>query len=73
MTTSHIIIFNYVKRYYPVLVGAAAGYLYYSLTGCVTGKCVITSNPYTSIITGAFFGAAFIVKKKNKNSDETSG
>ena len=60
------VVVKYFLRMYPVFIGAAAGYLYYSLIGCVTGKCAITSNPFTSTIFGALFGAAFIGKKSKQ-------
>ena len=37
------------KRYLPTMilavVGAIGGYLYYRFVGCVSGACMITSNP----------------------------
>lgn len=38
------------------LVGAAAGYLYYSLVGCASGSCAITSSPVNSSLYGALMG-----------------
>lgn len=38
------------------LVGVVGGYTYYSLVGCKTGGCVITSNPTMSIIWGGLMG-----------------
>ncbi len=54
----------------PILLGAAAGYLYYSFIGCVTGRCLITGNPWSSTILGAFFGAAFIPKRNKAVTNE---
>ena len=36
----------------PVLFtlgGALTGFMYYTLVGCSTGSCAITSNPFTSM------------------------
>jgi phage shock protein E len=61
---------HWLKKIYPVLIGAVAGFLYYSFIGCVTGTCAITSNPWTSTIVGALLGASFIGKRRNKKSTE---
>ncbi|MFN8436491.1 MAG: DUF6132 family protein [Cytophagales bacterium] len=37
-----------------VLLGAGLGYLYYKYIGCSSGACPLTSNPYTSMLYGAF-------------------
>jgi hypothetical protein len=61
------------KRILPVLIGAVLGYAYYYFIGCSTGACPITSNPYISIIYGAFAGALLSwpsVKKGNKAAGE---
>ena len=60
----------WLKKIYPVLIGAAVGFLYYNFIGCVTGTCAITSNPWTSTIVGAILGASFIGKRQNKKSTE---
>jgi phage shock protein E len=39
-----------------ILVGAVAGFAYYSTIGCVTGTCVITSRPVNSTLYGAVLG-----------------
>ncbi len=39
-----------------VLIGGAAGYLYYRFVGCSSGGCPITSNPWISTIYGAAMG-----------------
>lgn len=38
------------------LMGAVAGYLYYSYVGCASGTCVITSKPINSTLYGAVVG-----------------
>lgn len=39
-----------------IVVGAVAGYLYYSYVGCVSGTCAITSKPLNSTLYGALMG-----------------
>jgi hypothetical protein len=39
-----------------IVIGGVSGYLYYHFTGCPTGSCGITSNPYLSTIGGGFLG-----------------
>jgi hypothetical protein len=39
-----------------VLVGGAAGFLFYRFVGCRSGACRITSNPYLATIYGAVLG-----------------
>ncbi len=39
-----------------VLIGAVGGYLYYSLVGCASGTCAITSSPTISTLYGALMG-----------------
>jgi F0F1-type ATP synthase assembly protein I len=46
----------YLKYVTGVLLGGAAGYLYYRLVGCSTGSCPITSNAYVSTLYGAVIG-----------------
>jgi len=40
-----------------VVLGGAAGFLYYKFVGCASGTCPLTSNPYMSILYGASVGA----------------
>lgn len=38
------------------VLGALAGYLYYRFVGCASGRCMITSNPWSSTIYGVMLG-----------------
>jgi hypothetical protein len=38
------------------IAGAVGGYLYYLYVGCVSGTCLITSNPVISTIYGGVLG-----------------
>jgi hypothetical protein len=48
------------KRYLPMMIlaviGAIGGFLYYRFVGCVSGACLITSNPYISTVYGGVLG-----------------
>ncbi|MEK7263799.1 MAG: DUF6132 family protein [Bacteroidota bacterium] len=48
--------FPKARKYLPIVIGAAGGYLYYKFIGCTTGSCPITSNPFSSMLYGAFIG-----------------
>lgn len=39
-----------------LVIGIIGGYLYYSLVGCKTGTCAITSNPWLSMLWGGIMG-----------------
>ena len=38
------------------IIGAVIGFAYYRFIGCSSGVCPITSNPWASILYGAFMG-----------------
>ena len=44
----------------PVIFGGAGGYAFYRFIGCKSGACPITSNPWLSILYGAFLGFLLI-------------
>lgn len=39
-----------------IIIGGAGGFLFFYFVGCKSGSCAITSNPFSSIITGSIFG-----------------
>jgi hypothetical protein len=45
-----------IRMIIGVVLGAAAGFLYYKFVGCSTGACPLTSNPVISTIYGAVVG-----------------
>ena len=53
---------KYLKPILGLVIGAAIGFGYYYIVGCVTGACPITSNPYLMTGAGAFFGFGFSKK-----------
>jgi len=56
-----------------VAVGALGGYLYYSMVGCASGTCPITSKPLTSSLYGATLGGLLLssfTKGKTKSKEE---
>ena len=48
------------KKFLPVVLGAALGYVYWYFLGCVNG-CMITGHWYTSTGYGALVGAAWLL------------
>jgi hypothetical protein len=50
----------WIVHLWPVVIGAASGFLYYRFVGCKTGVCAITSNPWISTLYGALLGYLFI-------------
>jgi hypothetical protein len=57
---------QYIKKYYPIALGAFGGYLYYYFIGCASGACPITSNPYISIMYGSLIGGVLTIGNKRK-------
>jgi hypothetical protein len=53
-----------------IVIGSIGGFIYYSIAGCPTGACVITSNPLLTILWGALIGylVGSTFKKKTKNT-----
>jgi hypothetical protein len=50
------------------VIGLAAGYMYWSEVGCVSGSCPITSSPVNSSLYGAIMGGlGASLFKKDKN------
>ncbi len=51
-----------------VVLGAAAGYLYWKFVGCSSGSCAITSRPLNSTLYGAVMGGLlFSLFQKSKS------
>jgi len=50
-----------------VVIGSMGGYLYYSLVGCSSGTCAITSNPINSTLYGSLMGGLLFGNLKGKN------
>ena len=46
-----------VRLILGIIIGAAAGFVYYRFVGCTGGACPITSNPFISTAYGAITGA----------------
>lgn len=55
------------------IAGAIGGYTYYSLVGCSTGTCAITSNPIISTLYFGVMGGLFvsIILPNHKNKKES--
>ena len=51
-------------RFWTVVAGAIAGFLYWREIGCVSGTCTITSNPWISTLYGTVIGILLVPKKK---------
>lgn len=43
-----------------IMLGAAAGYLYWYYIGCSSGSCAITSSPVNSTLYGALMGGLLV-------------
>jgi hypothetical protein len=56
-----------------ILLGAAAGYLYWQQIGCLSGTCLITSKPANSTLYGAIMGGLLASSfKKEKKVEENN-
>ena len=49
------IIWNKLKLFLPVILGALGGFLYYNFIGC-NGNCAITGSPVNSTLYGSLMG-----------------
>ncbi len=58
-------IWNKIKLFLPVVLGATAGFLYYSFIGC-NGSCAITGSPVNSTLYGSLIGLIVTDWKKIK-------
>jgi hypothetical protein len=47
---------SFWRPFLGIVIGGAAGVLYYFLVGCSSGTCPLTSNIYSTAITGGVFG-----------------
>jgi Family of unknown function (DUF6132) len=59
-----------------IVIGAAAGYLYWYYVGCMSGSCAITSSPVNSTLYGSLLGALAvnaIGPAKRKSKDDQQG
>jgi hypothetical protein len=48
-------IWNKVKLFLPVVLGALGGFLYYNFIGC-NGSCALTGSPVNSTLYGSLMG-----------------
>ena len=64
-TVGTVIRIIWLQRVALTLVGAAAGFAYYTFVGC-EGGCPLTGNPWTSTAYGALVG--FLVHPGQKRS-----
>jgi len=48
-------IWNKIKLFLPVALGAVGGFLYYTFIGC-NGSCAITGSPVNSTLYGSLMG-----------------
>ncbi|MDP4238999.1 MAG: DUF6132 family protein [Bacteroidota bacterium] len=65
------VIKKHILKITGTIVGAVAGYLYFHFVGCASGTCPITSNPYITVIYGAFMGYLLfdLFKKKEHGTN----
>lgn len=55
-----------------IIVGAVAGYLYYSYVGCISGTCSITSRPVNSTLYGAMMGGLLFSMFRKETDTKSS-
>jgi hypothetical protein len=59
------------------IVGGIGGFIYYKMVGCPNGGCMITSNPWITMIWGAvmgyLIGSTFKKNKKIINNEQEHG
>lgn len=61
-----------VARILAMVLGAGAGFAYYTFIGCYSGTCPITSNPWLMTGYGALVGAlALPWKSRNTQKSPT--
>ena len=56
---------NTIKLFFPVVLGALGGFLYYNFIGC-NGSCAITGSPVNSTLYGSLIGLVLTDWKKIK-------
>jgi len=49
------VIWNKIKLFLPLILGALGGFLYYGFIGC-NGSCAITGSPVNSTLYGSLMG-----------------
>ena len=57
------LIWERIKLFSPIVLGALGGFLYYNFIGC-SGSCAITSSPVNSTVYGAVIGLVLTDWKK---------
>lgn len=63
---------NYKILAAGIVIGAAAGYLYYYFIGCNSGTCAITSKPLNSTLYGAVMGGLLFNLFKKEDITQSS-
>lgn len=58
-----------IKVALGLIIGAGLGYAYYHFFGC-NGGCPLSSNWFTTVAFGAFFGAVMMYPSKPKKDSE---
>jgi hypothetical protein len=51
-----------------IIIGTAAGFMYYYFIGCRTGSCPITSSPWLTMLWGAAAGYLIFDMFRKKDS-----